>query len=326
MQLTTGVFWTDTREAQVGLDPRVGVSLEGLDLKELQLVDSLTRPHTDAELSARAQAAGISPHRLRTILAMLTRAGVLDPEPSPLPDAIASRRIHGTVPNRMGHHVHIHRADYLGAGIAIALARCGVGRITTNDDAVVTFNDHPAMRRMGVGVDRRAALKTLIRQENPHVFAGTRTSSPPDLTIVTGTFATDPVTVGQYAAEQVPVYQAWIEEVDIYAGPLTIPHRTACANCLMLHRKSLDPNWPSLIQQACATPALLPDTGAAMLAMSLAVRDIIEALDTDRVPHMWRIGPAPLAPEPIVLQPHPECGCAGLVGVDDLADPPARIH
>lgn len=312
MQLTTGVFWTGTRQAQIGLDPRVGVSLTGLDLAEMQLVDSLTRPHTDAELSARAKVAGISPHRLRSILNTLTRAGVLDPDPSPRPDAIASQRIHGTVPERMARHIHIHHADYLGAGIGIGLARRGFGRITTDDDAVVTYNDHPDMRRMGVGVDRRAAFKTLIRQENPHVFAGTRTSSPPDLAIVTGSFATDPVTVGQYGAEHVSVYQAWIEEVDIYAGPLTIPHETACANCLMLHRQEFDPNWRSLIQQACATPALLPDIGAAMLATSLALRDITEALDTGRVPHMWRVGPSPSPPAPVILQPHPDCGCAGL--------------
>ncbi|MDP9806792.1 hypothetical protein J2S70_001374 [Trueperella bonasi] len=312
MQLTTGIFWTDTHRAQVGLDPRLGISLDGLAPGEIQLVDWLTRPHTDAEVTARARATGISAPRLRSILNMLGRAGVLDPDPSPLPDAFAAKRIHGSVPDRQGYHVHIDRADYLGAGIAIGLARCGFGRITSNDCDVVSFTDHPHMRKLGIGVDRQAALKTLVRRESPHVRAGKRTSSQPDLVVVTGTYAIDPITVGQYAAEQVPVYQAWIEEVDIIVGPLTIAHETACANCLMLHREELDPNWRTLIRQACAAPAFLPEIGSAMLAISLAVRDITEAFDAGRVPHMWRVGPSPTPPEPMILEPHPSCGCTSL--------------
>ncbi len=309
MHLTTGVFWTDPQRAQIGIDPRVGVSLAGFDGPELQLVSSLTRPQTDAEIITRAKASGISRPRLREILGLLTKAGVLSADPPPRADAMAWLRIRGEAPDRRGVHVHIHRADYLGAGIALGLAQCGVGRITTNDDDAVTFYDHPQMRRMGVGASRSGALKTLLREENAHVITGGRSSAAPDLVVVTGTYATDPVTVGQYLAEHSPVYQAWIEEVDIYAGPLTVPHETACGNCLMLHRSDVDENWQTIIQQACASPPLLPETSTALLAISLATRDITAALDGDRTPEMWRVGPSPLPPEPLVLTPHPDCGC-----------------
>ncbi|VEI13793.1 hypothetical protein [Trueperella bialowiezensis] len=321
MQLKTGVFWTAPRSAQVGIDPRVGVSLAGLDVAELRLIDSLTRPQTEAEITARAKAAGVAPRRLRSVLAMLERAGVLDMDPSPAPDAIAHKRIYGQAPDREGRHVHIERADYLGAGIAIGLARCGIGKITTDDDAPITFYDHPDMRRLGVGYGREGALKTLLRHAHPRVATGRRRSTVPDLVVVTGTYATDPVLVGQYVADDVPVYQAWVEEVDIYAGPMTIPHETPCGNCLMLHRETFDPNWRTIIQQACSAPPLMPDNSSAMMAISLAVRDITEAFDTGAVPDMWRIGPSPSPPEQLVLAPHPDCGCT-LTPAPDLRPEP----
>ncbi|MEW6901483.1 hypothetical protein [Trueperella pyogenes] len=314
MQLTTGVFWSEPWHAQIGIDPRIGISLDGLSHTELAFIDTLTRPQEDVELQVRAEAAGISRRRLARLLAMLERAGVLDRQPSGGVDHIPWRRIRRAVPDRGQRHVHIARADYLGAGIAIALARCGVGKITTEDPGVVSFNDHPAMTTAGLGHSRAQTLKTLLRREYPKI----RTSGvdfavrPPDLAVVSGVYATDPVTVGMLLSQSIPVYQAWIEEVDVYAGPLSIPHETACGTCLMLHRTDLDPHWPVLIQQACTAAPLVPEMTSAMMAISLAVRDIVAWLDGSPAPDMWRVGPAPLAPEPLVLPPHPRCGCTAL--------------
>lgn len=311
MQLTTGLFWTGPWSAQIGIDPRIGLSLEGLTRAELAFVDTLTLPQEQPEVEVRAEAAGISPTRLASLLAMLTEAGVLSECPSRGIDHAPWRRIHRDSPRRQHCHVHIHRADYLGAGIAIGLARCGVGRITTDDAGVVGLTDHPAMSALGPGKSRATALKTLLRREAPTIQTSGADMAvhPPNVVVVSGAYATDPVSVGMYLGQCAPVYQAWIEEVDIFAGPLSIPHESACGTCLMLHRADADPHWIDLIQQACSATPLLPETSSAMTAISLAVRDIVAYLDGGPVPDMWRVGPAPHPPERLTLRPHPKCGC-----------------
>lgn len=311
MQLTTGVFWTGPWRAQIGIDPRIGLSLDGLSKAELSFVDTLTLPQERPEVEVRAKAAGISRKRLAALLGMLTDAGVLDQRTSSGVDHAPWRRIRQDSPRRQNCHVHIHRADYLGAGIAIALARCGVGKITTDDSGAVGYSDHPTMTSLGLGRGRAAALKTLLRREAPTIqTAGVDMGvRPPDVVVVSGTYATDPVSVGMYLGQSAPVYQTWIEEVDVFAGPLSIPHESACGTCLMLHRADADPNWTDLIQQACSATPLMPESSSAMMVISLAVRDIVAYLDGGPVPHMWKVGPAPHPPEPMVLQPHPKCGC-----------------
>ncbi|QOQ39215.1 hypothetical protein [Trueperella pecoris] len=314
MQLTTAVFWTDRWQAQVGLDPRIAISLDGLSKEELGLVDSLTRAQEEPEVKLRARVAGIAPERLRSILSMLERAGVLV-NPSVGIDHQPWRRIRNTLPQRAGRHVHIARVDYLGAGIALALARCGIGTITTDDIGTVASNDHPAMKAVGLGRTRSQALKTLLRREAPHIRFGKLDSGRrPDLAVVSGAYASDPVTVGMLLGESVPVYQAWIEEIDLYVGPLSIPHETACGSCLMLHREDLNPHWRTICRQACAATALVPETTSAMMAISLAARDIVAWFDGAPAPDMWRVGPAPSVPEQLVLEPHPSCGCTASHG------------
>lgn len=97
-------------------------------------------------------------------------------------------------------------------------------------------------------------------------------------------------------------------------GPLMIPGRTLCLNCLHLHRRDRDPLWPELVDQwrGAQAPSMVDaDPLLAWQAASTAVAMIRHWVDSPHAarPHRirWRF-PHPV-PTLEALTPHPSCGC-----------------
>lgn len=126
-----GVYWRTRDVLQIGLDPRVGVLVEGLSRPEQEIVTFLTRSRTPAEINSMAALRGVSEERISAILALLHRSGVLEglalPTPTDIDAAPAQRNSLPTVRTNSvsrvlaHHHVHITRLDALGRRSACAL-------------------------------------------------------------------------------------------------------------------------------------------------------------------------------------------------------------
>lgn len=97
-------------------------------------------------------------------------------------------------------------------------------------------------------------------------------------------------------------------------GPLIIPGRTACLNCMHLHRRDRDPLWPTLVEQWRAVDAAEmadADPLLAWQAASTAVAMVRHWIDSAHAAHPHRIRwrfPHPV-PTLEALTPHPSCGC-----------------
>lgn len=330
MQISTGlgVYWTEVDRAQIGLDPRTGITLDGFTAAELRLVDTLTHATTEVEYRERARKLGVGMARAKQIAALLERAGVLDNRTSQALDSGPCWRLRHSEHRRGHNHVALHYADQLGAGIGLGLANAGVGRITTTDRAAVGTADHPALRVVGLGLARASMFHQVLQNSVPAdshrrlaerrevTYRGQASTSPtPDLVVLTGSHTVDPVLVGEYLARGMPVCLAWVEEVDIYVGPLLLPHSGICGRCLYLYRCESDPKWSRLAVQANVAAAVAAEATGLAMACALAVREIVNALDgatSSLTNAMWRIPPAPGLPELIELQPHPDCGCSEL--------------
>lgn len=322
-----GVYWRSLDSAQVGLDERTGVILDGLSRRELTLLAHLTRSLTEVELTDRAKDLGVSKSRALRIVSMLERAGVMEDVESgvPSPDSGPAWRIrHEKLDRRTGAKVFIPHLDQLGAGIAMGLADAGIGTIVTTDFSRVGVADHPALRSEFLGTPRVPALTTSIRRREPRVrilseredFASrperANLVDDVDLAILTGSHLPDPLAGPALAARGVRVLHAWVEEVDLYVGPLTIPHESACAACLFQARLDADPAWDRLAQQALLARPVEPETTSRELAVALAVREIVDVVD-GAAPSLsgalWRIPPTPGLPEQLQVEPHERCGC-----------------
>lgn len=328
-----GVFWRSRDVLQIGLDPRVGILIEGLSAREQELVTFLTKPRTTAELNPMAKAKGIESARLTEILMMLHRAGVLEDLPSSSPHppkdpprdsatteksalAVPTRNSHRPVrssvprPSRSPRHVHISQLDPLGAEIGLKLAEHGVGTVSFSDEHLVNSSDHALLWPRWQGLPRAQAMTTVLRQLSPKTLMHSET--PAHVTVFTGSHLMNPSMTQECMDEGMPHLLAWTEEVDVCVGPLVEPQSSPCAGCLYQAKMASDPAWPILVQQAQSAHPLNAAGETRDLAAMIAVRTVLGFLDGLGNPlrdAQWRIPPLPYFPRFVAVSSHPSCGC-----------------
>jgi hypothetical protein len=146
-------------------------------------------------------------------------------------------------------------------------------------------------------------------------------SSPADLTIIAGAHGVDapeallaPEESGDPSFVDHPHLPVSVYRGHASIGPLVVPGRTPCLQCLHLHRRDIDPDWPTLVRQwraAQACTAVSADPLLARQAAITAVAMIRHWIDNDRscAPHRirWRL-PDPVPRCEYVIA-HPACGC-----------------
>ena len=120
---------------------------------------------------------------------------------------------------------------------------------------------------------------------------------------------TEPPLVGDRPHLPVSVYRGHLS-----VGPLVVPGRTPCLNCLHLHSCDSDPQWPQLVDQWRAAQLALgfdSDPLVSWQAANSAVAMVRHWIDSARNSPAHRIQwrfPHPL-PTYEVPTPHPACGC-----------------
>ncbi|MFT3943509.1 MAG: hypothetical protein QM705_06765 [Ancrocorticia sp.] len=316
-----GVYWRTRDVLQIGLDPRVGVLIEGLSRSEQEIVTFLTKSRTAAEINAMAGLKGISEERIAAILALLHRSGVLEGLVLPAPTSthaaltqghsLPTVRTNSGSPSREHHHVHITRLDPLGTEIGLRLAQLGVGTVSFSDPAPVQSSDHPMLWPNWHGAAREQAMTTVLRQFSS--TTSTMSEEPPGVVVFTGAHFIHPYVTRLCMDEDIPHLLAWEEEIDVCVGPLVEPHSSSCAACMFHNRMSVDPAWNILAAQAQAGVSLATTGESRALAASIAVRSILGFLDglgNSLRNTQWRVPPTPLFPRAIEAASNRECGCS----------------
>lgn len=316
-----GVYWRARDVLQIGLDPRVGVLIEGLSLPEQEIVTFLTRPRTSAEINTTAALKGVSEERVTAILAMLHRSGVLEGLVLPTPvsadatstsrNSLPTVRTNSSSFSRTHHHVHIARLDSLGTEIGLRLAQLGVGTVSFSDSAPVQASDHPVLCPDWYGVAREQAMTTVLRQLSP--TTSVVSEEIPGVVVFTGTHFIHPYITRLCMDEGIPHLLVWEEEIDVCVGPLVEPQSSSCASCMFLNRTSSDPAWNILAPQAQAGVPLSTAGESRALAASMAARSILGFLDgmgNSLRNTQWRVPPMPFFPRAIEAPSNKACGCS----------------
>ncbi|WP_124055224.1 hypothetical protein [Arcanobacterium ihumii] len=310
-----GIYWWSPKAAQIGLDPRLGVTLTNLTEKEMGFVDALTISHTDLDIKALANSKNISEDRVKEILFQLDEAGLLDHDRPYLADGDAWWRLRHRLPDhRQIAHIAIPKLDALGFAIALDLVAGGIGSISSEDVQLIGDYDYRRARSDFFGLPRIQALTTLAREVNPHVQL--KPTSSPDLVVMTSSHCIDPIAVGNHLSKGIPVLQAWIEEVDVHIGPLSVPHRSPCGTCVYLERLDDDARWVYFAPQAYSGRPVLPELTSFQLGAGFAVREalnFIDGFESVLFQSSVIIPPAPELPCFIEATVHPRCGCKDVI-------------
>jgi len=199
------------------------------------------------------------------------------------PDALA------TVSRRWAATVGIVGVGRVGVLIAHALACAGIGALRLDDPRGVEATDVGLGAHHGadVGARRASAAASRLGADYASTDVGVGNVGGCDLVVLTSAHVTNPTGTARLICEGVPhltvTYGA--ERTDV--GPLVLPGRGACVNCVDLHRGDQDPTWPETwrsLRRASVTsrtpqPGLLALTAAAQTAAL-----VLAAVDDGEVP------------------------------------------
>ncbi|MGI5339925.1 ThiF family adenylyltransferase [Streptomyces sp. CA-181903] len=292
------------------------------------LVERLARAGVldDARGGGRGGAAlrsrGPALERLRPDLASLS---VLHPAPGAAMGLMAARQ---------ARRVQVRGAGRVGAAVAALLSASGVGQVDVLDGGYVEPWD---VSPCGVGAERTgerrdAAARRAVREAAPlprprtrtqgdHAGAGAGEFAPPlALTVFAprdgvAVWAPDPAGAREAMAAGTPHLYAGVAEATGVVGPLVLPGRSACAECLALGRAERDAAWPRMVAQwKSGRRAEVPscDMALATVVAGLTVSWALAFLDGGSAAGAGaRLELALPGPDwsPRPIEPHPRCPC-----------------
>ncbi|TWH32012.1 bacteriocin biosynthesis cyclodehydratase domain-containing protein [Isoptericola variabilis J7] len=294
----TAVLDRGDGEVQLGTDHRWALVVAGLsDAEASWLCEAAARRHRSLEQTARRWA--VEDARRAEVLELLERSGFLVGPPPP------AGRI--TAPADGA-------AD---AAVLGALRPDGAGQVTLAARSRRTFGA-PGYRRDDVGTPRERALTELLAERHPRTDVVHEVDGrEPDAVVVVEPDVADPDRYGRLLGDGVPHLPVVVREADVVVGPLVLPGRSACVRCAHRHVADADARWPRLVQQLRGREPDRPqETTLAANAAALAAGQVLALLDGARpaaVGAALEVALPEAVPRVRPVQPHPGCGCTGLV-------------
>ena len=316
------ILWRTPNDLQIGVeDP---VVLEGITQNQERLLALLERGVADEALSHD------EPELLNRLAPVLLRASkVQKPTLSgefirgafaELIRASFATNLDGIAVLEARAKISVH-LDSLGPGgllLALGLAACGVGRVLTDDHALVSEHDIGplAYPRSALGQSRISALSAIL---NDHP-SGMRVEQFDRLTeakgrhsirVITGQNAMHPASYRKLRSKRIPHLAVMFGSSWVSVSPRILGG--ACLGCLDLHKTDADPLWPTLASQLVGRADYLEDARSALFAASMAVGEIARAIDSPNqeaefVGHRLHVASGRV--EEWSWPRHPECDCS----------------
>lgn len=331
--------WRAPGVLQIGVEDRRAVVLRNVTAAMASFIGALdgSRPVADvvAEGPLPADDAvellrALDAHGLLVDLAD-EQAGRTVPARHPALSGALTPEIHGRA---LGHLVSSptavldHRAraqvvivggNRLGTAIAAILAGSGIGHLGLVHPGAVTPSDvvpgGPAAD--DVGRPRQDALRAAIARAHPRVtVSAVGAGDCPDLVVLAE--AVDPCgdRARMLMRSGTRFLSAVIRERRGIVGPFVVPGESSCLECQDAVRRDLDPHWSPLSSQLLAYPPTPADGGElclVMLCASLAATQVLQWLDSERLPETLNATLEIALPELIVERRywprHTDCPC-----------------
>ncbi|GAA3442072.1 ThiF family adenylyltransferase [Planomonospora venezuelensis] len=303
----------DERTLQFGVHPRRAVVLADLEPQVLHWVESLDGTRDLTGVLAAAERAGIGERQGRVLLDLLTGRGVVDDagaSPRPLRSLSLAERDRlqpeldtlslapGTtdgglaaMARRREAQVRVYGAGRVGAQITALLAASGVGRLCVVDPGTARPGDLSpgGLTQAELGMSRQDGAVAVARRLAPALTAWTGQhaaqladgSRRPDLVVLAPVEPLDGLLVRELVTWEIPHLLVSAFEGSGSVGPLVLPGRSACLDCLDLTRRDRDPGWPVVSARLGGFPAgeIACGTATATLVAGMATGHALALID-----------------------------------------------
>jgi len=348
-------LWRNRHTLQLGTDPARAVLLELADPTLVRLLDLLDGSRSMRAILDHAARINLAREDAQALMDTLHTAGLIMGAHSLLPanlPATARLRLSAEAAalalrgrdapatpaqilrRRAAARIVLTGRNRLAAPVAITLARAGVGHVCPDlagqlepADAIEVGlwpEDLPRPRPAG------AAVAEAIAQAVPGTETRPVRIGRASMVVLLGADRPANLMSAGYAQRRQAHLMIDIRDGTPVVGPLVIPTGSPCLNCLDLHRRDRDPDWPELSSQIALIGAATPcDTTTLLAAASFAAAEILAYLDGGPPD---TLGAAVEIRSPGRLRrrtwpPHPNCRCLRRRAAPGAAEPrPGRGH
>lgn len=318
------VLWHGATQVRIGTDPRWAVTLADLSPAAARALRTAPMGADERTLRRGFEGEHVPQSEVDAVLGHLRSAHLLvDGASNDSPDTTAWGLVRAdgdgaaVLERRARARVRVCGLGRLGAGLALTLAKAGVGRIELDDDVPVTVHDAgwAGLGPTDVGVSRAVAVGRAVREAAPRVRTAWPGIGRVDLVVLVEHGTADPLRYRPLLAAGVAHLSVVIREASVLIGPLVVPGTTACLRCVDLHRADLDADWPAVAAQlavGAGSPSRGEETTLASVAAALAAAQVIAQVDGR--PSTVRDAALEVAlpdvlPRRLSWAPHPRCGC-----------------
>jgi molybdopterin/thiamine biosynthesis adenylyltransferase len=331
--------WRDRQTVQCGMAPAHAVLLGPVSDATAAFIELMDGTRSMERLQQEARRLGLAPHTPVKLTERLTAAGVLD-------DATADRDAAATVTDRLrpdlaslsvvhrepggavrrlaarrSARVQVRGLGRVGAAVSATLTAAGVGQVDVVDGGVVEEWDTApgGVPTDQVGTRRDVAARGVVRRSRPW---RSRSRAEVGLVIVTprdglDAYAPDPEATEAFMEAGTPHLYGGVVEATGVVGPLVLPGKSPCAQCLALTRAEREPSWPMLVGQwrsssrrRTGVPAC--DTALATMVAGAVASYALSYLDGDgacAAGYRLRFALPHLLPDTEQFSAHSECPC-----------------
>ncbi|MCL1801853.1 MAG: hypothetical protein FWG25_10925 [Promicromonosporaceae bacterium] len=206
--------------------------------------------------------------------------------------------------------VAITTSNRLGAQIALQLAAAGIGHLQLPDTARVDTNDLGPYQLTDLGNGRQEALSGQIAalgldprytlDDTPHLI----------ISLENGVASGNHLDRFQQAA--IPHLPIVVSETTCEVGPLVLPGRSACTNCVNLYRAGADSSWGAVSDELRSRKPFPIETLLATTTAALVTAQVLGFVDGTAPSLLNHIASVELPGVGVKLAevvPNPACGC-----------------
>jgi hypothetical protein len=186
---------------------------------------------------------------------------------------------------RSGAQVVVAGVSRLVVPIASALGASGVGHIDPAVTGVARLADAAPAGLLPADAHRPrgVAAAEAVRRNAPEVQVRPLRLAAASFAVLVGFSAPAALTALAHARRRTAHLAVTVRDDTVVIGPLVLPGRTPCLNCVDLHRRDRDPDWPALAAQLHTGPDTA-DTVAVttmLLGAAYTAAEVIAHLDGD---------------------------------------------
>jgi hypothetical protein len=140
---------------------------------------------------------------------------------------------------------------------------------------------------------------------------------PPSVVVLASDTPPDPSRAAELVTSLIPHLAVQVSQARVIVGPLVLPGRSACLNCVDRHRTDADAGWPAVARALREDPVPVAAL-AVQAAGELATGQVLDLVDGLRCPAT--VGASIERPAGTFdvyrrgWSPHPDCGCRLLSG------------